>query len=414
MLLCLNMMAQIDPYDQNWHTIVYDDFTEPNRYFDNTFQDSEGKWISFIPSEWPSGVTRWGVISGTVFCDHQIYQWHRCVFDDGIFDGANGILRLKSIYKSSTPILCNDLVVHYDIPPVSPAYNSMPYHCDSNHQYLYYFSGMIQSPLSEPETKSDNLPDPLFQYGYFEIRCQLPVHEGAFPAFWLWDSKKDQYYEEIDIFEVSKYFTDPDYSQWTNNPNPQGFDDINTFTTGLYYNDAGSSSDHNTSQARRYPAVSSNSNLTEWHTFACEWLPEYIKWYCDGIIVNEYHNPDSIPHHQLSLITNYAIDRYALQPHVVSGEPLWRDSTSMNIDYIKVLQLQWDCDSDVEITCQTELENFIYGVKKSIAIISSIEPVQVGNTDKVTFRATDAFKITGPFQVDPGGEFTVIMQTCPD
>jgi hypothetical protein len=29
MLLCLNMMAQIDPYDKNWDTIVFDDFSTP-------------------------------------------------------------------------------------------------------------------------------------------------------------------------------------------------------------------------------------------------------------------------------------------------------------------------------------------------------------------------------------------------
>ena len=32
----------------------------------------------------------------------------------------------------------------------------------------------------------------------------------------------------------------------------------------------------------------------------------------------------------------------------------------------------------------------------------------------VTFRATDYFEITGPFQVESGGELTVIMQECPD
>lgn len=41
-----------------------------------------------------------------------------------------------------------------------------------------------------------------FQYGYFEIRCKLPVFDGAWPAFWLFDMKSSIWYNEIDIFET--------------------------------------------------------------------------------------------------------------------------------------------------------------------------------------------------------------------
>ena len=39
---------------------------------------------------------------------------------------------------------------------------------------------------------------------------------------------------------------------------------------------------------------------------------------------------------------------------------------------------------------------------------------QMGTYEKKTFRATDSFEITGPFQVNSGGEMTVIMQQCPE
>lgn len=410
----MSMMAQIDLYDKNWDTIVYDDFNEPNRFFDNGFQDSERKWISFMPTLWPSGVTKWVIINNQLFCDYQIYQWNHCVFNDGLFDGANGVLKLNSKFISSTPILCDDPLIQYTIPPVSPANYNINYHCDNEHHWLYYFSGMIQSPFSTTIRNTDSLPNPLYRYGYFEIRCQLPVHYGAFPAFWLWGSKKDRYYEEIDIFEVSRYFTDSLYTQWTHNPLPHGLSDINTFTTGLYFNPTGSNASALTSQARNYPAVSSNTDLTDWHTFACEWLPDYIKWYCDGVVVNEYHNPDSIPHHHLSLIANYAIDRYALQSYDAYGTPVWQDSASMVIDYIKILQLSWDCNDDAIITCQSDYESFVFKVMKNIAITSTINPIYVGSTDKITYRVTNSFEITGPFQVNSGGEMTVITQRCPD
>ncbi len=86
----------------------------------------------------------------------------------------------------------------------------------------------------------------------------------------------------------------------------------------------------------------------------------------------------------------------------------------MYIDYIKVFQLTWDCETEEVIACQADLNNFAYGVKKSINITSTIDDVKVADTCRVTFRATDFFEITGPFQTDLGGELTVIMQECPD
>lgn len=85
----------------------------------------------------------------------------------------------------------------------------------------------------------------------------------------------------------------------------------------------------------------------------------------------------------------------------------------MVIDYINVYQLNWDCSTEEIIARQSDLNNFNYAVKKSIEISSSIEPVFVQNIDKLTFRATDSFEITGPFQTEVGSEFTVIIQDCP-
>jgi hypothetical protein len=87
--------------------------------------------------------------------------------------------------------------------------------------------------------------------------------------------------------------------------------------------------------------------------------------------------------------------------------------TTMVIDYIRAYQLEWDCNTDETIACQTDLDSFVFKVKKTVNITSSIEEVEVESTDKITFRVTDSFEITGLFQVDSGGEFTVIRQDCP-
>ena len=75
---------------------------------------------------------------------------------------------------------------------------------------------------------------------------------------------------------------------------------------------------------------------------------------------------------------------------------------------------RWDCDKDETITCQSDLDGFEYGVKKSVAITSTVDEPIIGNTDKITFRVSDSFEIAGPFQVESGAEFTIIRQDCPN
>ena len=151
----------------------------------------------------------------------------------------------------------------------------------------------------------------------------------------------------------------------------------------------------------------------DFHIYSCEWMPDHVYWYFDGQLINSYTNLAHIPHHPLILKTNYAIDNYA--GHKVNGVwvPEWLGSDIMTIDYIKVYQLIWDCDTDETITCQLDLDDFVYKVKKSISVTSTVDEPVVSNTDYVTFRVTDSFEITGDFEVQQGGEFTVIQQDCP-
>ena len=395
MLLCLNMMAQIDPYDRNWIPIVQDSFNQPNRQFDSTFREPLDNWIAFSPRLFPSGVTK--------INRHSIYQWNHCVFDN-----EEGVLRLNSEFIRDNPIGCDEQPNYYDLPPAS---FGRTFSCDADRDYLYYYSGMIESLPIVDTSNNNNRPSLFgrFRYGYFEIRCQIPVHEGSKSAFWLWDGQNNDYYEEIDIFEFSWGFeANPNYH---NNPHPHGAGHPKCFTSGLYFNDESSDYGDNTSQAREYLMI--GDSLSHWHTFSCEWLPDHVYWYCDGQMVDKYENADSIPSHPMTLKTCYKIDQYAMDNNQLYGTPDWKDGGSMVIDYINVYQLGWDCSKDELITCQADLTSFDYKVKKSIAITSTNGNVSVGSSNKVTFRTTDSYLITGPFQVDSGGELTVIMQSCP-
>ena len=380
MLLCLNMMAQIDPYDKNWDTIVYDDFSTPGRYwYDWSFISNDGLWRAYPGS---------GITHGK---ELMIYQYDQCRFND-----SDGFMELVAEYDSKDSIPNQ----HYDLPSWI--------HEFPDSDSLFYFSGTINYVK-----RNRNTEEGYFRYGFFEIKCKLPIHQGAFPAFWLWHGDsipEDPHYEEIDIFEFSWRFEDS-VSSIHYSPNPHGAGNPYCFTSGIYYNDTSSYGGYEVSFARNFPMIS--DSLNHWHTFACEWLPEHVIWYCDGQVINEFHDATHIPHHALVLKANYSIDDYALLNYTRGNPPEWEGTDAMIIDYVKVLQLQWDCDNDVYITCQTDLDGFEYKVKKSFSITAGNGPVRVGNTNKVTFRATDSFEITGPFQVDNGGEMTVIMQSCP-
>ena len=86
----------------------------------------------------------------------------------------------------------------------------------------------------------------------------------------------------------------------------------------------------------------------------------------------------------------------------------------MEIDYIRVFQLNWDCNTDEIISCQTDLNNFDYAVKRSISITPTSGEITIGCNEKVTYRVSNSFEATGPFTIENGAEFTVIKQECPE
>lgn len=383
MLLSMNMMAQIDLDDKNWDTIVFDDFTKPGRTWETwSFLSSDSAWRAYSGS----AVTR--------PYNYMVYQFSQCHFND-----SEGYMELVAEYDTNHLIPNNQ----YNLPswmlgPYGPGYPPS--------DNLYYFSGRLDY-VNSRQTEIQQ-----FKYGYFEIRCKLPIHRGAFPSFWLWNANTDQrYYEEIDVFEFSWSFEDSTMMGY-HSPNPHGAGNPFCFSSGIYYCDTANYCGDGTDQGRVYPMI--DDSLSHWHTFSCEWMPEHILWFCDGNLVDAYFNTDSIPHHALTLKTNYGIDRYALTNYASNGTPKWKGSDTMLIDYIKVYQLNWDCDTDEVIARQSDLNGFDYAVKKSISITSAIESVNIENTNKVTFRATDSFEISGPFQVNNGGELSVIMQQCPE
>ena len=106
-------------------------------------------------------------------------------------------------------------------------------------------------------------------YGYFEARLKLPKGKGTWPAFWMMPSVWSGWPEggEIDIMEhVGCVPTEVSSS----------------IHCKAYYHAIGTQK----TAARKVAGV-----MDEFHTYALEWTPEYIKTYVDGKQLF-YYNPE--------------------------------------------------------------------------------------------------------------------------
>jgi beta-glucanase (GH16 family) len=242
-------------------------------------------------------------------------------------------------------------------PPVTGAYD--------------YFSGAIESIQK-------------FKYGYFEMRCTIPPpNKGNFPAFWLWSGTNR--YSEIDIFEHTIHEDIDDYKEFT----------------GSYYDSYGEGH-----KIIDYTISSGELPLTNFHTYAIEWSPKIIIWYFDGKQIGAAINELEITDEPMPIKINFALDNY------VSGADNNLFPLDMKIDYIKVYQLECDCNSLVSITNSSQLNGYAHSVKKKITIENSSSVIKVQG-EGISLRATDEITINGNFEVPLGTEFFATTHGCP-
>ena len=262
LLLCHNIIhsQQVDINSAHYignanFTLFEDVFNTSGRTWDaNSYIESEGNWRAHFKGSITHGAN-----------EHQAYQRSQAVFDEN-----NEMLLLIADYVSDTDLECDDL----EHP------NGTTCKIDSSYS-IRYLSGAIQSI------------DPSFLYGYFEIRCKLPVHQGAFPAFWLFSACnksdcEDPYYEELDIFEYSWNFTD---SVKYGKTEAMYVGDNRCFTSGLYINDTGNAVSWRDAAARKYPRISDDKpGVEQWNTWGCLWMPDKVEWYVNGEMINSYYD----------------------------------------------------------------------------------------------------------------------------
>ena len=169
-------------------------------------------------------------------------------------------------------------------------------------QTLPYSSGLIASVFEQ-------------QYGYFEMRAQLPAGAGLWPAFWLLHDPSVPDIKEIDIFEML------------------GATPTTIYTTvhwGTSY-----STDNNQDQVVSTVADTS----ADFHVYGLEWTATTVTWYFDGGVIHTYTGV-GVPQTPMYIIANLA----------VGGTTSWGgapDSSTMfpalfQIDYIRAYQVATD------------------------------------------------------------------------
>ena len=141
------------------------------------------------------------------------------------------------------------------------------------------------------------------EYGYFEMKAQLPAGQGLWPAFWLMPTD-GSWPPELDVMEVL------------------GNDPTKLYTT-VHTDETGSHTQ--SSQGTTVADMSSG-----YHTYAVDWEADKITFYFDNKEVYQVDTPADM-HKPMYMIANLAVG--GSWPGDVDGTtPLPAD---MNIDYIR-------------------------------------------------------------------------------
>jgi len=233
----------------------------------------------------------------------------------------------------------------------------------------------------------------LFHYGYFEIRCKLPelsssyyTGKGFGPNFWMWPNPPDSYsntpvsWSEIDIYEFDG--------------------ETNKHTCNVHYEDTWTSH----WSLRTNSQFDFDVNFNSYHTFACEWTPNYINFYFDDKLVrstNTQYVNDLIP---MNICVDINVPASNFGKNFVSNSLF---PYTYEVDYVRMYSLKMDCNTVVNQS-NFNFSNFDYAVKKSYTLSNTTVP----QNTKVTLRATDYFELKGEFTVPYGSELILAPTAC--
>jgi len=177
-----------------------------------------------------------------------------------------------------------------------------------------------------------------FMYGKMEASIKMPDAVGSWPAFWMLGSNIGNvgwpHCGEIDIME------------WVG----RGPD----AATGSIFFDGIWPDNH---LSTPYNIPEGQSFKTDFHTFAIEWEPNEIRYYCDGNKYATYKNTSIAPkewvfNHDFFLILNCAIGGTGGGSTISFNDPQY-----MEVDYVRVYALPTTADSIIISGPKSLMEN---------------------------------------------------------
>jgi beta-glucanase (GH16 family) len=174
--------------------------------------------------------------------------------------------------------------------PSVGTYNGAGYDVTSLTQGQPYVSGLITTEGTFSQ-----------QYGYFEMRADIPAGKGLWPAFWMLKQNPHEWPPEIDIMEAIGHETDRYY--------------VNT---------------HSNSPGHGTVIQVPSQPFSGFHTYGVKWEPDKITWYFDGVEVGSRATPSDM-HTPMYLLANLAVGgNWPGSPDNTTPFP-----AEMKIDYIR-------------------------------------------------------------------------------